>query len=304
MKSRERVVRLLTRILTNPYIFNKKDLAKKLEVSVDTIEDDIDFIERAGLHVDVEIKERNQKYYAILPEKGFKELSHLKSLNESDHAQISSALYRFLPAKNARSLVQKLETLYDFQRLGIRALRRNALERIDDLEKARKAKLQVILENYTSNSGEVRNRKVECFFVNAEYDTIQAYELESGKVKHFRLPRIKRVIILDSKWEYEHRHDKKTTDVFRIAHSDPKRVQLKIKTQAYNYLLEYYPRALGETSPASEKNTWYFEASVNENFYGLINFIMANSEHVEIMFPEELKALVRHRTKALLDKLG
>ncbi|MCR9288929.1 MAG: WYL domain-containing protein [Bacteroidetes bacterium] len=304
MKARERILRLLTRVLTNPYIFTKKDLAKKFDVSIDTIEDDIDFIVSAGLHVDIEVKEKNQNYYAILPEKGFKELSHLKSLTESDHADISRALYQFLPSRDARSLVQKLETLYDFQRLGIRALRRTALERIDDLERARVAKRQVMLENYTSNSGEVRNRMVECFFVNAEYDTIQAYEIESKKIKHFRLPRINRVIILDSKWEFEHHHDKKTTDVFRIAHLDPKRVQLKIKTQAYNYLLEYYPRALGETSSASEPNTWYFEASVNENFFGLVNFIMANSEHVEIMFPEELKAVIRQRTKALLDKLG
>ena len=130
------------------------------------IEDDIDFLVLAGLHVDIKVKEQNQNHYAILPEKGFKELSHLKSLTESDHADISRALYQFLPERDARSLVQKLETLYDFQRLGIRALRRNALERIDDLEKAKKEKHQVILENYTSNSGEVRSRKVECFFVN------------------------------------------------------------------------------------------------------------------------------------------
>lgn len=303
MKPRERIVRLLTRILTNPYIFNKKDLAKKLTVSVDTIEDDLKFLELAGLHIDFQIKEKNQKHYAVLPEKGFKELAHLKSLTESDHANISRALYHLLPAKDARSLVQKLETLYDFQKLGIRALRRNALERIDDLERAKKAKLQVILENYTSNSGKVNNRKVECFFVNAEFDTIQAYELESKKVKHFRLPRIKRVIVLDSKWEFEGFHDRKHTDVFRIANLDQKRVQLKIKTQAYNYLLEYYPRALVETSPASEPNTWYFEAAINADFYGISNFIMANSEHVDVLFPEELKEVVRTRTRALLDKL-
>ena len=85
--ARERIVRLLVRVLTNPYIFTKKDLAKKFEVSIDTIEDDIDFLVRAGLHVDIQVKEQNQNHYAILPEKGFKELSHLRSLTENRHAE-------------------------------------------------------------------------------------------------------------------------------------------------------------------------------------------------------------------------
>lgn len=305
MTPSERIVRLLLRILNNPYVFTKKDLAKFFNISEYRIKQDIQILKNIGFHVE---QPANKKYaYAILPEKGFKELKYLQSLTSEDQAKISRLLHDKLSTKEATYLVNKLSSLYNFQQLGLRALRRPALDRIDRLKHGKKNELQVILKNYRSNrSNQTRDRLVEAFEINVELDTIQAYEVNSKSQepnKHFRLSRIERVELTPQSWQFKSKHRPKLTDVFRIADYEQVRVHLKIDVQAYNYLAENYPKSLSEIYPASEPNTWDFETNINEKFYGLSNFILANSEHVKIIQPQHLRELIRQKAQAILDNL-
>ena len=192
-------------------------------------------------------------------------------------------------------------------------MRRPSLDRIDTLQLAKKQKRQVIFEDYRSNrSNEVRNRNVEAFKIDVELDTIQAVDLDAlntlenelEAIKHFRLSRIARVTLTENSWKNKKLHIPKATDVFRIANEEQVRVHLRIDVQAYNYLSENYPKALSEIHTSSDAELWDFESDINQDFYGLTNFIMANSEHVQIIYPTDLKEVVKEKALNLIKLLS
>ena len=302
MTPRERVIRVLLRVLANPYRYTRRNLKAHFGVSLDTIKSDIQEIRNAGL----EFVQEEGKYYrcAILPESGFDELRYLQSLTEGEKGRIGTLLNQYLSEKEALYLNKKLGSLYDFQQLGLRALRRPALERIDRLEAARKQKLRAVLKNYRSNSNKIRDRRVEVFHVDPDLDTIQAFDVEERATRHFRLSRIQRVEITDLAWEFEGHHSLKPTDVFRIADIEQVLVQLRLDVQAYNALIEQFPKALSEIQPGAEPNTFDFQSKVNDKFFGLINFIMGNAGHVEVLGPPVLIKRIQEEATKILEKHG
>ncbi|MEM9886492.1 MAG: WYL domain-containing protein [Bacteroidota bacterium] len=304
-KPRARIIQLLLRILSNPYCFSRKDLAKHYGISTDQIKEDIEILKNVGIDVD---QERKRPYhYAILPNRSFKELKYLQPLSEEDKGKISAALHRSGAAsKEVNYILNKLESLYDFQRLGLRALRSARLDKIDALFAAKKDRKQVVLVNYRSNTSPMRNRVVEPFDIDVDLDTLQCYEPASekpDKVQHFRLSRVERVITTETTWQFEYRHKRKKTDVFRIANNKQVRVHLRIRSQAYNYLSEQYPKSVSEISPSSQAACWEFESFVNAEFFGISNFIMANSDQVEILYPQALKDHITAKAQNLIRAL-
>ncbi len=304
MNPRERCIRLLLRLLANPYRFTLKELAVHFEqITTEGVKEDIQILRHAGLQVDIQRK--NGHRYAVLPHNGFKELAYLQPLSDADRALIGRAL-DYLNKKESIYLNQKLDSLYDFQKLGLRALRRPALERIDRLEAAKNAKKQARLVQYRSNSGSIQDRIVEPFHIDPELDTLQAYDLsrEGSGSKHFLLSRIERVYILEEAWSHESEHRFQKTDVFRIANNRQKMVQMQLDVYAYNALVGAYPKALSEISPGAEPLTYEFQSMVNKDFLGLVNFILGNAAMsvIEIVAPEELKAKVQTLAKEIVKK--
>jgi len=303
MLPRERVLKVLLRILARPYRYTRRDLWKHFRVSKSAIDEDILAIKAAGIVFD-----QNKLYRcAILPDPKFDELRYLQSLTSEERAKIGNLLNQGLSQKEAFYLQQKLSSLYDFQQLGLNALRRPALEKLNLLESARKKELQVLLEKYRSNSNKIKDRVVEVFDINPELDTLQAFDPEEKskdkQIKHFKLSRIERVHITDIPWANKTKHTIKPTDVFRIAKGGQKMVELKMDVYAYNSLIDNYPKAKGECMTGSENNTFHFQTKVNPDFLGLINFIMNNAGHVEVISPPELKEKVRERVNILLKDL-
>lgn len=307
MKPRERVLRVLLLLLSRPYRYTRKELCDHFNIGKDGIDDDITAIRAADINF---VQDKRKGFYrcAIIPDTYCKELTHLQTLTELERSKISNLLHRHMgSSKEATYLTKKLESLYDFQQLGLNALRRPALERLDNLEHAKKHKKQVVLINYRSNSNIIKDRQVEAFDIKADLDTVQALDPnESDKekqIKHFKLSRIERIQITDTPWLHESKHRSKPTDVFRIAMDDQVMVHLSMDVYAYNSLIDNYPTAKGVCLAGSTPNTFDFQDRVNPEFLGLVNFIMNNAGHVEILGPTSLKEKVRERAKALLDSL-
>ena len=266
-------------------------------VSLDTINDDINAIRTVGLTI-----EQDKQYrLAILPDRTFKELSHLQPLSEADIGRIAASL-NYIPEREAIYLRKKLESLYDFQKLGLRALRKPALERIDRLAAAQKNRLQVVLENYRSRSNNILDRFVEPFHLDPDKDTLQAYDINAKDSRHFRLSRIQRVKILDTSWQHSNDHRGKITDVFRIADNDQQQVHLTLDVFAYNSLTEEFPLTLTYLEPGGEPNTFDFQCPVNHGFKGILNFIMGNAGHLEILSPPSLRKLVQQEAEKISNK--
>jgi len=305
-KPRARIVQLLLRILSSPYRFSRKDLAEFYSMSEDQIKEDIDILKNVGIDL-IQEKARPCRY-AIVPNRSYKELEFLQPLSDDDKGKISNALHRSgVSSKEVGYILNKLNSLYDFQQLGLRSLRSSRLDKIDLLFKAKKERKQAVLVNYRSNTSPIRDRIVEPFDVDADLDTLQCLEPASTKedqIQHFRISRVERVVITDTAWQHEKRHKRKKTDVFRIANDDQVRVHLRIQSQAYNYLAEQYPKSTSEISPSSQEGFWDFESSVNGDFYGISNFIMANSDQVEILYPQALKDHIAAKAQALITALS
>jgi predicted DNA-binding transcriptional regulator YafY len=285
--------------LSNPYAYTKKEIVDRLEdTTPGTFETDIKILKSLDLTVDCK---RPGYTYAIIPEKEFKELDYLSPLTDADRARITNALSK-LPGKDSMYLNKKLDSLYDFQKLGIRALRKPALEKIDNLMEARNKGVCVILEDYYSNSSEPRNRKVEPFFVDPDYDTLQAYDVEALGIRHFKLNRIKRVAILKDSWQYKDKHHKKETDVFRIADDDIVTVHLELNMQGRNILMDTFPKAKEAIESASDKNTFDFQSEVNAKFLGITNFILGNADNVKVISPDSLKEHLKKQARKIIDQ--
>ena len=298
-ESKERVLRLLLLLLARPYQYKKSDLAKLYHRDEDTIKGDF----KAMRNVELKVVHDKLFRYAILPDYHFKELQYLQPLSEGEIANIRLLVQKQYSKKEALYLNRKLDSLYDFQRLGLQALRKPALDILDQLEHAKKNKKQITLLGYRSNSNSVRDRSIEAFHIDPELDTIQAYDVEVQKHKHFLLSRVERVQLTDKTWQYENVHSIKPTDVFRIVDDQQTFVHLGLDVYAYNMLTEAFPRARGAILPGRTPNTFDFQAKVNADFLGLLNFIMANFEHIDIYAPDRLKAMVIAKAQRIYEKL-
>ncbi|MEM9920581.1 MAG: WYL domain-containing protein [Bacteroidota bacterium] len=301
MRSRERVLKLVVLILGRPYQYTRLKLAKKYRVSKNTIDEDLKQIEQAGI-----IIEHDYPHYrlAILPDKSFKELEHLMPLTAAEQDRIKVAIDKNTGSSvEADKLKRKVSSLYDFQRLGIRALRRPELEKLDLLKAGRENEKRVILENYRSNSNEIKNRYVEPFDIDPEYGMLQAYDTDDQESKHFKISRIERIELTEIPWGFKHKHNYKYTDVFRIADNNKEMVHMKLDIYAYNALVENYPKARSEIMPGIEKNTYNFQSRVNANFLGLTNFILGNWGHIHIISPDNLKEHILKKAQKIIDTL-
>ncbi len=299
MKPRERVIQLLLRILAHPYRFTRRDLAQYFGVSQDTIKEDLQAIRQAGLSI--EHPHDRQYRLAVLPDRTFKELNWLQPLSDEDKARIEQAL-RYLSNTEAMYIRKKLESLYDFQQLGLRALRKPALDKLDRLITAQKNRLQVILESYRSRSNRIRDRLVEPFLVDPEKDTVQAYDIDEKDSRHYKLSRIERVHLTNTPWVHQNEHRNKVTDIFRIADNEQVQVHLTVDLFAYNSLTEEFPLTRTYLEPGVEPNTYDLQCPVNHDFKGLLNFIMSNAMHVEIHSPTVLCNRVREEAEKMVKK--
>lgn len=288
MAPRERIIRVLLKILQSPYRFTRRDLERHLGVSKDTIEGDFGALRNAGLSVVTD----KQYRYALLPEKPFRELNRLQPLTDYDRQLVDSAI-RYLPEKDRPYLLHKLNTLYDLNLFGLQEINEVDIARKTILNKAIQRKVQVVLKNYKSRSNDIRDRQVEPFHIDLVSDVLQAFDPVAKDTRHYRLSRIEEVIITDLPWEYTNHHRTKITDVFRIADNQQLQVRLTVDVFAYNSLTEEFPQSVYHLVSGKLPNTWDFDGPVNHAFKGITNFILSNAAHVTIHSPDALRIHIR-----------
>ena len=310
MKARERFLRLVIDILGRPYRYTKRELVEKYCDSPISKCLDEDFrILRALDLLTYEVR-RGRYVYAIVPSAEFAELQQLQALSDTELAEIRHHL-RALPERRRRSLMQKLESVLNFQKLGLEALRKPNLEKLDLLTAGQRHQRAVLLKNYqSSNSNTVRDRLVEPFHIDSELDTLQAFQIDpeqserNQRNRHFRLSRIERVELTERPWQFADRHRVERTDVFRIVNDSQEFIHLTLTTRARNELLEKFPSARSEIRLNSDGKTYDFQTMANADFYGLLPFVLGNYDQVEVLEPEKLRVAVRQAGMAMGRRFG
>ncbi len=296
-------IRLLILLISSPYAHTRRELLRKIgmdEGNTTTFDRYKNAIETAGILIDRD----NHHRYAIIPQTGFKSLTALSPLTDQDKSVIKEALDT-LPAAKSHALYGKLDSLYDFQRLGLESLRRPEIDKIDALEGAIQAKQRVKLIRYRSKTSNTeRDRVVEPFQVQTEIGTVLAYDTEKMRTAHFKLSRMERVQVLDQKWVHEEMHQHHPSDIFEIVDSTKVPVNLRLRVSAYNDLIELHPQARIHIRPASEPDTFDLQAPVNHKFIGLLPFLLANWNNVTILGPAELRERVRMEVGRMVEWAG
>lgn len=296
-----KTLRLLLKLLAAPKRLTKRQLGAYVGLKDrSSVTDHLNHIKAAGITVE---SDKHHRYY-VLPTTGFKELSYLSPLSDADKMRIKDALNQ-LPEAEALQLSNKLASIYDFQSLGIEALRRPELEKLDAVEESIKELRRVLLVNYRSrNSNDERDRKVEVFSIEPEIGMIKAYDCEKQRTSHFMLSRLDRVKVLDQPWLFEKLHNNHPSDAFNIVANSRVMVDLTLSVSAYNDLVERNPNARQYTRKGAEENTYQFQGRVNKNFIGLKQFVLANWRDVTIHAPSELREMMVVEARGMLELYG
>ncbi len=159
------------------------------------------------------------------------------------------------------------------------------------LKLAARDKKKVILRNYESgNSHTIRDRLVEPFGFTAEFIDVFAYDLEAGKNKIFKIPRIGIVDILDEGWSAECHNKKPGMDIFRMTGNYTGHIKWKMSTMAKNLLVEEFPMA--EKAVKYSGGPWILDTDIC-NYAGACRFYVGLMHEIEVVESEQFLKYIK-----------
>jgi len=131
------------------------------------------------------------------------------------------------------------------------------------LKDAIETKSQVVLLKYQSASTEsVTDRLVEPVSFSSNFDSITAFEIESGKNKFFKIERIGDVQILGNSFEHVEKHESLESDIFGFNDTgDRHHVKLQLSMRAMLWLKDDYPLSVSFIKEEADGH-WILEADV------------------------------------------
>jgi predicted DNA-binding transcriptional regulator YafY len=134
---------------------------------------------------------------------------------------------------------------------------------ISNLQEAIDTKSQVILSKYQSASTEsVSDRLVEPVSFSSAFDSITAFECETGLNKFFKIERIGDVQILDSPFEFADKHESLESDIFGFNDTgDRHHIKLQLSMRAMLWLKDDYPSSINFIKE-DEVGQWILEVIV------------------------------------------
>jgi proteasome accessory factor C len=134
---------------------------------------------------------------------------------------------------------------------------------ISQLQESIETKSQVLIIKYQSASTEsVSDRLVEPVSFSSAFDSITAFEVESGMNKFFKIERIGDVQILDSLFEYTDKHESLVSDIFGFSDTGKRHhIYLQLSMRAMLWLRDDYPSSINFIREAGE-GQWILEVEV------------------------------------------
>ena len=164
-------------------------------------------------------------------------ISDLAYFNEEEAYIIKRSLEVFDSNSPAiLAIKRKLNNIYDFKDVAQLIVKPGRDRVISNLLYSIAEERRVILKNYHSiHSGVISDRIVEPIAFGVNMVNIFCYELESGKCKYFKIPRIEEVIVEETEWHYKEFHENVKVDLFRFSGNTEKPVKLKMSMVERHY---------------------------------------------------------------------
>ena len=165
---------------------------------------------------------------------------------------------------------------------------------VEKLSGAIQNKKRVILKDYHSaNSQKISDRLVEPITFNDNYNSLIAFEVETGENKYFNIERISDIIELNTDQEFQEKHKNDKPDIFGFSELNGEKfeVQLRLTLRAYLILKEEYPLVHPHVKKEPNNETYLLKCNVN-NPKAITRFILGFPKDVEIMGSEKFKTFI------------
>lgn len=204
----------------------------------------------------------------------------------------------YLRKNNASAPVTDQNTIADIRRRRLKNIRKTD-DKIIIVQDAIQREKRVRLIGYrSSNSGTIRNRLVEAFYIQ-DNEYIHCYEPESDMVKMFRISRADKIDIIDDAWKFKDRHKRINMDPFHMSGETKTDIKLHLKLSAKNAIEESYP-GISSCIKQYDSDTWTLE-TFTYDLNPLMIFYISNAKDVEIVEAKGLKEAVQEYVKEFLN---
>lgn len=286
----ERMMRLLM-MLSGNRRFTMQELVNRLGRSARNVRRDLSLIEASGF-----LLERENGYRLLADRTANRDLKNLLHFTQEEVAILYQTLLLIEGDSAVKErLMRKMNTFYDLKAL-------EQLRQRDDLTKVRiirtsmEQRMQLIIRDYrSSNSNSIEDRRVEAFDFMPDYHAVWCYEIKSHSCKQFKIARMQAVELSTSRWQYQEKHQKPFTDVFRISAARPLHtVTMRLSLKACNLLIEEFPAAREHI--VTEGNTYHLKVPV-AGYEGIGRFVLGLMEEVERIEPAAFRNYLKKRIK-------
>lgn len=160
---------------------------------------------------------------------------------------------------------------------------------IEKLSGAIQNEKRVILKDYHSaNSQKISDRLVEPITFSDNYNSLIAFEVETGENKYFNIERITDILELNTNQEFQEKHKNDKPDIFGFSELNGEKfdIELRLTLRAYLILKEEYPLVQPYVKKEPNKETYLLKCSVN-NPKAITRFILGFPKDVQIIGSEE-----------------
>ena len=156
---------------------------------------------------------------------------------------------------------------------------------VEKLSGAIQNEKRVILKDYHSaNSQKISDRLVEPITFSDNYNSLIAFEVETGENKYFNIERITNILELNTNQEFQEKHKNDKPDIFGFSELNGEKfeVELRLTLRAYLILKEEYPLVQSYVKKEPNKETYLLKCKVN-NPKAITRFINGLSDEVDIL---------------------
>lgn len=247
-----RVFRLINLLKSTPAKSIKR-LSESMEVSERSLYRYMELLVEVGFVIQ---KDSSNRYYL--------NHDHIESFTKEEAELISQSISSNQKNKPlVKSIRTKLVLLDEMNVASNEIVASHYSKVISKLQDAIETQSQVLLIKYQSASTEsVSDRLVEPVSFSSVFDSITAFEVESGMNKFFKIERIGDVQILDSPFEFEKKHESLVSDIFGFNDTGTKHhIKLKLSMRAKLWLIDDYPLS-GSFMKEVEDGHWILETEV------------------------------------------
>ena len=197
------------------------------------------------------------------------------------------------------SILKKLAVRSEVKQGTEQLFKANLGRLVDEIGQSIQQKKQVWLKDYYSLSSDTTSdRLVEPVAFSANYETIHAFEPASKSMKVFKIERIGEVVLSQSSWKNESKHQLPGTQLFGFTGKSKFVVKLKLSKKAYQLMMEEHPNARPFMS-IKNRNQYYFIGEVPQ-LPGLARFILGLPGEVKVEEGEEMKAYLSEQLSKIL----